>query len=599
MSKLGNTIFVGATALTASAIGSTLAFQNNTVHADTTNANSTASQTTKSKTVKLVDETGKQLATGTITETDTPNANGGTSKSFSLSKSIPDGYELKDTHDLSQYPDTITLVKKGSQATSTTNTDANKGSQSTNQTTPATNTDVNKGGQNTSQTTSTTNTDSNKADKNNATGGTLVEVKATPSADPWADKTAPTSTNISSTAKVKSGDSTNNIFDFKANGNALSNIGRIGYAGEGDETLVTTIKGKDGKTYTLTRTVNVGNNNTSSSSDENTPVAHRVELPDVTIKQHSDYTPFVTQAKTSAGSKDLAAKVTMNGIGTYRMTWRFGDTGFEQLVTVKPVANDTANDSNANNKGTTDNKSTSNTDNNSGQSTSTVDPNTNNGSTTANDSNNKGSNANSTTSNTENNSRQSTSTVDPNANSGSTASNASNNKGSNAVSTTSNTDSTSNKQSTSADSTEKKGADTSTTAKADKSKADNKDKSNANSTNGKTGASELVKGNVSDNRNATKSSENVANAISKGTTKSSNSNGSNSDVKSSPSADNGTSNVKSDQAQSAAASSDGQSQLPQTGVEHSGETNVMLASGVATALAAGVGLAIAGKKKRI
>ncbi|MCZ9663352.1 hypothetical protein, partial [Lactobacillus crispatus] len=458
MSKLGNTIFVGATALTASAIGSTLAFQNNTVHADTTNANSTASQTTKSKTVKLVDETGKQLATGTITETDTPNANGGTSKSFSLSKSIPDGYELKDTHDLSQYPDTITLVKKGSQATSTTNTDANKGSQSTNQTTPATNTDVNKGGQstsqttpatntdvnkggqNTSQTTSTTNTDSNKADKNNATGGTLVEVKATPSADSWADKTAPTSTNISSTAKVKSGDSTNNIFDFKANGNALSNIGRIGYAGEGDETLVTTIKGKDGKTYTLTRTVNVGNNNTSSSSDENTPVAHRVELPDVTIKQHSDYTPFVTQAKTSAGSKDLAAKVTMNGIGTYRMTWRFGDTGFEQLVTVKPVANDTANDSNANNKGTTDNKSTSNTDNNSGQSTSTVDPNTNNGSTTANDSNNKGSNANSTTSNTENNSRQSTSTVDPNANSGSTASNASNNKGSNANSTTSNTE---------------------------------------------------------------------------------------------------------------------------------------------------------------
>ena len=104
---------------------------------------------------------------------------------------------------------------------------------------------------------------------------------------------------------------------------------------------------------------------------------------------------------------------------------------------------------------------------------------------------------------------------------------------------------------------------------------------------------------IADNRNATKSSENVANAISKGTTKSSNSNGSNSDVKSSPSADNGTSNVKSDQAQSAAASSDGQSQLPQTGVEHSGETNVMLASGVATALAAGVGLAIAGKKKRI
>ena len=598
MSKLGNTIFVGATALTASAIGSTLAFQNNTVHADTTNANSTASQTTKSKTVKLVDEAGKQLATGTITETDTPNANGGTSKSFSLSKSIPDGYELKDTHDLSQYPDTITLIKKGSQATSTTNTDANKGSQSINQTTPATNTDVNNG-KNASQTTSTTNTDSNKADKNNATGGTLVEVKATPSADPWADKTAPTSTNISSTAKVKSGDSTNNIFDFKANGNALSNIGRIGYTGEGDETLVTTIKGKDGKTYTLTRTVNVGNNNTSSSSDENTPVAHRVELPDVTIKQHSDYTPFVTQAKTSAGSKDLAAKITMNGIGTYRMTWRFGDTGFEQLVTVEPVANDTANGSNANNKGTTDNKSTSNTDNNSGQSTSTVDPNTNNVSTTANDSNNNGSNANSTTSNTDNNSRQSTSTVDPNANSGSTASNASNNKGSNAASTTSNTDSTSNKQSTSADSTEKKGSDTSTTAKTDKSKSDNKDKSNANSTNGKTGASELVKGNVSDNRNATKSSENVANASSKGTTKSSNSNGSNSDVKSSPSADNGTSNVKSDQAQSAAASSDGQSQLPQTGVEHSGETNVMLASGVATALAAGVGLAIAGKKKRI
>lgn len=76
---------------------------------------------TQSKTVTYVDEAGNTLGTGTISMTKK-----GTQTIYSVDKTIPAGYALKNTTDLESYPDKLTLVKNASSTDTSSATIANE-----------------------------------------------------------------------------------------------------------------------------------------------------------------------------------------------------------------------------------------------------------------------------------------------------------------------------------------------------------------------------------------------------------------------------------------------------------------------------------------
>lgn len=132
---------------------------------------------------------------------------------------------------------------------------------------------------------------------------------------------------------VKPGVVQHYIKDFTFDGETYDNVGAVTYHGSGDVTQVITLKGKDGKTYQITRTTRVGNNESDYDSDANTTVVHVVTLADANVKVGEYYNP--AQPKTYSGDQEYPAQnsgVTSNTTGKHSATFRIGDTQFKQTV---------------------------------------------------------------------------------------------------------------------------------------------------------------------------------------------------------------------------------------------------------------------------
>lgn len=64
----------------------------------------------ESKTVTYVDKSGKVVGTGKITKSSRGDADGGSTTSYSVDKTIPAGYKLDNSNILKSYPDQLTVV---------------------------------------------------------------------------------------------------------------------------------------------------------------------------------------------------------------------------------------------------------------------------------------------------------------------------------------------------------------------------------------------------------------------------------------------------------------------------------------------------------